>query len=300
MALDIMSRSLRRTSFFRVLSAILLVQLGVLILWRWALLGAISSGSWSLFIIATIGGKWATGTVARFLSLLACGGVTGWFIEQSALIQDLTDSSNRTERDEAGDLEDNAVGLPSDKASGNIPEAYRTVDASVYQSVLAMDDALDDDFETDSVEFLETPNRIGHLRQQQQEISRSTVKSILWAGLTVSFGSIAQCGLLGGLAQFVWSQLRKIDAARSVLANSRPQSNAGFRGMQIGGESRRACTICNGIHQLLRTFVGRFSDLAMSHVAAYYKSYQLAARDVATLVEDSGTCKFSTTTRSTF
>jgi hypothetical protein len=38
----------------------------------------------------------------------------------------------------------------------------------------------------------------------------------------------------------------------------------------------------------MRSFVRGHSDLAMNHVAAYYKGYQRAANDVAALIETSG------------
>ena len=48
--------------------------------------------------------------------------------------------------------------------------------------------------------------------QSSDHQSTSSVKSFLAAGCTVSFGSVAQCGLLGGLAQFLWSLVRNVDA----------------------------------------------------------------------------------------
>ena len=60
----------------------------------------------------------------------------------------------------------------------------------------------------------------------------STVKAFLFSGLGVSFGSVAKCGLVGGLAQFLWSQLRKIDTAQATLG--------GLRGMDIGGTDQSA------------------------------------------------------------
>jgi len=297
MALDILSRSLRRASFYRMLSLLLLIQLGVLLLWRWALLGAIGSGSWIILLIAAVGGKWATGTVARFLSLLACGGVTGWFIEQSALLDEVVGPVNGQRRDGQDDTDADSAAYTSG-GNNNIPDAYRTVDASVYQPVVAMDDGLDDDLEGEEDDnVFEAPGRNGSVRDHH-DVPRSTVKSILWSGVTVSFGSVAQCGLFGGLAQFVWSQLRKVEVARTVISDARQRVDSGFRGMQIGNESRRSWRMCNGINSMLRSFVNRFSDLAMSHVAAYYKSYQRAARDVAFLIEESGknlrpeTCSF--------
>jgi hypothetical protein len=300
MALDILSRSLRRASFYRVLSAILMVQLAVLILWRWALLGALGSGSWTVLIVAMVGGKWATGTVARLLSLLACGGITSWFAQQTALLRELqlespqsvSQTRSQAQGSQNGHVDDGGLGNP-DNADTDIPEAYRTVDASVYQSVLAMEDALDDDYELDDDEFMEAPSRREYARRESQNsnaaVTRSSVKSILFTGLRVSFGSIAQCGLVGGPAQFIWSQVRKAEAAQNVIAQARGDDSTGFQGMQIGSDDTSMITkLWNRINTMARGFVRGHSDLAMSHVAAYYKSYQKAARDVAILIDESG------------
>jgi hypothetical protein len=299
MALDILSRSLRRASFYRVLSAILMVQLAVLLLWRWALLGALGSGSWTVLIVAMVGGKWATGTVARLLSLLACGGITSWFAQQTALLRDLespeTQSTRASQSQARGSQEGDAA---NDGPETDIPEAYRTVDASVYQSVLAMEDVMDDDYDLDDDEFMEAPSRREYARRESQSsnaaVTRSSVKSILATGLRVSFGSVAQCGLVGGPAQFIWSQVRKVEAAQNVIAQARGDNGTAFQGMQIGSDDTSMITkLWNRINTVARGFVRGHSDLAMSHVAAYYKSYQKAARDVAILIDESGTFHFN-------
>jgi len=310
MALDILSRSLRRASFLRVLSAILLLQLGVVFWWRMALLAAIHhvtmNGGYHnvLVLVATIlGGKWATGTVTRFLTLLACGGVTGWFLDQSALLRELPSSSRSnpyTDEEETAIARAASAAISGtssngsgDDDNGDIPDAYQSVDASVYQSALDMDDALDDDY-LEQEELLESspgPRRsLDYSSTRQRQHPQSTVKSILWAGVSVSFGSLAQCGLLGGVAQFVWSQIRKVEAAQNAIAFQRQQR--GFQGMQIGPTGNRGglgAKLCWMLNHVARSFVSRYSDLAMSHVAAYYKSYYRAARDVAVLVKQSGT-----------
>jgi hypothetical protein len=108
----------------------------------------------------------------------------------------------------------------------------------------------------------------------------------LLKGLTISFGSVCKCGLLGGLAQFIWSQLRKIDTARARLG--------GFQGMSIGGgdssdDHQQLRHSLTKINLLAREFVRNNSDMAMSHVAAYQKPYHRAAQDVALLIDESGT-----------
>lgn len=288
MALDILSRSLRRASFYRVLTSLLVVQLGLVLWWRWAVLRALASGSAVMVVAALVAGRWATATLTRLLSLLATGGVTGWLDEQSHLLAELPVTAFAGDDNENDDYhydEEDENGPQSD-----IPEAYRTVDASVYQSVLDMDDALDDDDYEDEEELATTApsQREAARRASLPPIPRSTVKSLLLAGLTVSFGSVAQCALLGGVAQFVWSQVRKVEQAQTALAEAR-QGRQGLVAMPIG---RRQATLWSrlgtALSHLARGFVCRFSDLALAHVAVYYKSYQKAARDVTDLIEESG------------
>ena len=324
MALDIMSRSLRRASFYRVLSALLLVQLGLLLLWRQALLGSLSTSSSSLMLLLATwaAGKWATGTVTRILTLVASAGVLHWSVQQSArlTVEEQEQANNNTVLPGNG-IKLNGQGGVShrdeDDASSDdasIPEAYRTVDASVYQSVVVMDEEmLDDDYDDLEEEVVvgsapprssfminssagdRTGSAFSQQRQQQQQhshTSRTTVKTILWMGLTKNFGSIAHCGLLGGAAQFVWSQIRKIEFAQTILRDNSfsTGSSNDFQGMRIGDTNYNAAGLglTNKVLVLARGFVRNHSDLAMTHVAAYHKGYTRAARDVATVIEQSG------------
>lgn len=78
---------------------------------------------------------------------------------------------------------------------------------------------------------------------------------------------------------------------------------SGFRGMDIGAAGgvaeRRQWkqTVAfwwTKFDIAIRGFVRGHSDLAMSHVAAYFKGYHRAANDVAALIETSGTtCSIS-------
>lgn len=319
MALDIMSRSLRRASFYRVLSAILLVQLGLLLLWRQALLGSLSTSSSSLMLLLATwaAGKWATGTVTRILTLVASAGVLHWSIQQSTrlIVEEQEQVNSNIIQSGNGNTSYGQGGIAQhddDEASSedaSIPEAYRTVDASVYQSVVAMDEEmLDDDYddlEEEAVMETAPPrssfvitNTVGGRRdnsfsqQQHPHTSRTTVKTILWIGLTKNFGSIAHCGLLGGVAQFVWSQIRKIEFAQTILRDSTVSTGNtnNFQSMRVGDSSYNAAGLglTNKILVLARSFVRNHSDLAMTHVAAYHKGYARAARDVATVIEQSG------------
>ena len=79
--------------------------------------------------------------------------------------------------------------------------------------------------------------------------------------------------------------------------NSRSRRNSGFQGMEIsvngtGGNQRQwkqmLALYWRRLDVAIRKFVRSHSDLALSHVAAYFKSYQRAANDVAVLIETSG------------
>lgn len=312
MTLDILSRSLRRSSFYRIVSLLLVIQLFVIAWWRMALLAALRSHSIFLILLAVVGGKWATGTVARLLTLIASGGVSSWFAEQNALVEGLHQHQQEQQQQNSesnghdtylnGDYpndndemiefaalnsRNNHVTSTYRDDGGDIPEEYRTVDASIYKSALVPDEGMDDDFE-DEEENLSS-NQTSWIATatgtQRSTIRGSTVKQLLFSGLSISFGSVAKCGLLGGLAQFVWSQLRKIDTARATFRN--------LQGMSVGTTTNEQDNLLNRflLHSNIfsREFVRNNSDMAMSHVAAFQKSYQRAAQDVAILIDESGT-----------
>ena len=301
MTLDILSRSLRRSSFYRIVSLLLFVQLIVIAWWRWALLAALRSQSLWWILLAGVGGKWATGTVARLLSLIAAGGIHRWFAEQEALVQEQAPSLPVDDDDLEDDYNDDMIEMAIMTDNGgyskayvddpdDIPEAYRTVDASVYRSALPLDDGIDSDFEDepdDDGAVYASPQRSGSHPNHDSQDSPQTpmVKRLLVQGMTMSFGSVARCGLLGGVAQFIWSQIRKVDTARATFGT--------LRGMSIGHPQEENLSLWNRsmlkASVLARGFVRNNSDLAMSHVAAFSKSYQRAAQDVAILIDESGT-----------
>jgi len=191
-----------------------------------------------------------------------------------------------------------------------MPEAYRSADASAYRSVLQDEGMEDDDFEDeheDDDEAQQQSQQQSNYRRQRglfgsrshsnlssssnpRRHSRSTVKQFLMAGLTVNFGSVAKCGLLGGLAQFLWSQIRKIDHARAAFGGMQGMAIGGGTDNQEGSVSMQGCfnKIMLHINVMARDFVRNHSDMAMSYVADYQLSYTRAAQDVALLVDESG------------
>ena len=339
-ALDILSRSLRRKSFVRVASALMGVQFICVLLW-WSALrvvlsveifnedGVVTKFMHLLWLLsALVAGKWATGTVARLLGFIASGGVASWFAQQTVMIEEVRaremQQQQLTQQGNAGkdSTEYNPTGYASSYANARaklhaMPEAYRAADASVYASVMDFDDGLDDDYEEDERDggaasfsqqrrssFSLSSSTGGNVSGGMASLSNqsSTVKSFLITGCTISFGSVAQCGLLGGLAQFLWSVVRNMDAMGFFLQrrfSNSTSSSSGFRGMDISSDSPGAMSSPRWWKQTtaywwrrtdvaIRGFVRSHSDLAMSHVAAYFKSYQRAANDVIALIESSG------------
>ena len=259
-ALDIVSRSLRRQSLYRFVTVTMGVQFVVVLLWKGALFQALAISHTVLgkilVVLALLGGKWATGLVSRMLSLVASGGVTSWFAQQSILIDEMERMKESRKEEQAeeerrraassavNDSVDDAssqakmTGDPAADASAraaaraalhSMPEAYRAADASIYSPVIDFDEGIDDDFEDEDEEgmFVGGGSSSGGIggggsaRQMGARTSswtgggsggRSTVKSFVVSGATVSFGSVAQCGLLGGPAQFVWSVVRNADS----------------------------------------------------------------------------------------
>ena len=342
-SLDILSRSLKRKALYRILVIVITGQFGVVALWRLSLLAALRSGSFVWATIAFVGGKWATGTIARLLTLMACGGVSNWFAEQSALLEGMKQAKGRQEKtlqSQSRNRSSAEIGAPNDttetiefatlspkskksrrsrSATGprvqtedSMPEAYRIADASEYKS--AVNPGMDGDYESDDEDFNDEDDsgdeenyarflsddstrwrrrRDQHRRREIREARSSTVRQLLKSGLTVSFGSVTKCGLLGGPAQFVWSQIRKIDHARATFGGMRGTPVGST--MEGGSSSNRGRRGITSVHQFTkwintkaRHFVRNHSDLAMSYVADYQMSYTRAAREVAMLVDEAG------------
>ena len=326
--LDILSRSLRRKSFVRVASSLMAIQFLFVLLWWHALRIVLSveifveDGIVTKFMhtfwmaAALLAGKWATGIVARLLTLIASGGVSSWFAQQNAIIvQSHAREQSQSAQNDIGEKEIQSFEInettdktySSNKANAKaalhaMPEEYRSADAALY-ALPDFDDGVDDDYEEDDA-YDERGGRAQYnqvrgthdpssLSRSTSSHHASTVKAYLISGCTISFGSVAQCGLLGGLAQFLWSICRNMDAMGFFIRRRFSNGTVGFRGMDIGssGGTTWKQTVAFWWRKLdvaIRGFVRGHSDLAMSHVSAYYKGYQKAANDVAVLIESSG------------
>ncbi len=311
-ALDILSQSLKRKALYRMLVMVVLVQFGVIIIWRLSLLAALRSGSYAWTIISFGAGKWATGTVARLLTLIACGGVSTWFAEQTSLLESAQQmeqrGSDNGEADEDESEEEITFSNGHSATEDSMPEAYRMADASQYKSAFnpgmdgnyASDDEFSDDDSDEEANYggfsaHRPPNQLSARRQREEQQrrelrdARSTVRQLLKSGITVSFGSVTKCGLLGGFAQFVWSQIRKIDHARATLGGMRAMSVRGTERDNFDGDGEGIYhRITKVMNTIARDFVRTHSDMAMSYVADYQMSYTRAAREVAMLLDEAG------------
>lgn len=321
-SLDVLSRSLRRTSFVRALSILLLIQFAFTFLWWSALVTVLSSESmtasgsilltkvmhitWLLLIM--IAGNWATSIICHLLGYVAAGGVSAWFRAQQVSIMERLKLQQQQQEKRNDTATFNAEGMNEGQTvwqdDGNAEDgyddnAYQTADASVYATLSDFDEGLDDEYDDDE-DPAEGVQYYDHLHHpQQQHINKEeTVKSFLLVGCTIGFGSVAQCGLLSGVAQLFGTLVRIVDTTL-------PPPDE-FRGMAVSTtvnddtNAQRSRLIVSiqwkTTENAVRNFIRSHSDIAMSHVAVYFKSYQRAANDVANLIEISGKSLQYTTT----
>jgi len=187
----------------------------------------------------------------------------------------------------------------------SMPEAYRAVDASAYSLGIEFDEGMDDDYGDEDGILMDSTDSNGHGGGGQNgsrsstwgpsSNNTSTVKAFLKSAFGVSFGSIVHCALLGGVASCTWSMLNTIDWIMSSSLRLAPFRLGTFRGMRVGDDSDDNGSMSDRLLvkwqraiSLSRAFVRNHNDLALCHVAAYYKSYTRAANDVMVLVNTSG------------
>lgn len=301
-SLDILSRSFRCQSFYRVICILLMVQLGILLALR-RVLGLVITipypfDALSLSILVGVVGYWCVNVVIRFLGYLACGGVTAWFAQQESLIQDI----ERMRRREEGDDFD------EDEQDTAMPEAYRNVDASAYSIGIEFDEGMDDDFGDDAptisdiaglggTNAFSRDNDAGWNSSGNGTTFRSdgggNVKSFCKSAIGVSFGSIVHCAIVGGVANMAWDFLRTVEWIASLSSRFAPLRPGNFRGMAVGDASDgsvrdRLMAKWQWLISASRAFVRNRNDLALCHVAAYYKTYTRAANDVMSVIDVSG------------
>jgi hypothetical protein len=307
-SLDILSRSLRCQSFYRVIAILLILQLFILLGLRKALAHAIAMSNpfqvWWVFFV-TILGYWCVNVVIRFLGYLACGGVTAWFAQQGALIEDIERMRRREEGDGFDDLDP--------PANTTMPEAYRNVHASAYSMGIEFDEGMDDDFGDDDVvnTTISTITGMNGLNISSGESNTKwepnndngtsfrsdgagNVKSFCTSAIKTSFGSIVQCAIVGGFANLLWDFLRTVEWIASLSSRFAPLRPGNFQGMAVGADTNngslrdRFIAKWRWLIAASRAFVRNRNDLALCHVVAYYKGYNRAANDVMNVIDISG------------
>ena len=314
-SLDILSRSFRCQSFYRVIVILLTLQLGILLGLRKALEYAIAMPYpfhfWWVLFVGVIG-YWCVNVVIRVLGYLACGGVTAWFAQQGALIEDI---ERMRRREEGDDFDEDELDSTEVNANTMMPEAYRNVDSSAYSMGIEFDEGMDDDFGDDaptisSITGMNGRNASASSGENDSRYASTgtgtgtgttfrsdgggNVKSFCKSAIGISFGSIVHCAIAGGVANIAWDFLRTVEWIASLSSRFAPLRPGNFRGMTVGGDFSdgnlrdRLIAKWQRLISASRAFVRNRNDLALCHVAAYYKGYTRAANDVMTVIDVSG------------
>ena len=326
-ALDILSRSLRRAVFLRIIISTLLIQGFFLYkwitqFWKTLALDTMPLAKFLMVMLVVIGGWWMCCFLSRVLALIASGGIISWFANEKVILletekrqmesqhydNNYNQSSNEAHSDSASD--DFSVGYSSNNYLNNrngytynLQDAYRTTDASAYSSVRDYDDGIEDDFEQEE-EFGLKSNRgsssLGSSGISSNETNWTTntnVKAFLLSALTISVGSVIKDALLGTVAHYLHVYLRHIDGPNSqALLNEHEQAMRISTSMDnIHDSSSALYRFINKIHQILQnfhifahSFVKQYSEYGICHIAAYYKSHRKASTDVSSLLRICG------------
>eukprot|EP00814_Leptocylindrus_danicus_P009715 CAMPEP_0116045330 /NCGR_PEP_ID=MMETSP0321-20121206/27554_1 /TAXON_ID=163516 /ORGANISM="Leptocylindrus danicus var. danicus, Strain B650" /LENGTH=772 /DNA_ID=CAMNT_0003526643 /DNA_START=8 /DNA_END=2326 /DNA_ORIENTATION=+ len=276
MALDILSRSLKRSSIYRLILGSLLVQFFLVILWRSSLFAAIESPGMMGAILtpmSLIGGWWATGVVARILALIVSAGINSWLSKQSVIVEQIAANA-----ESAGDMDEHPS-FESFRAPRN---------SSAYRPINLLDE-FDEEEEDEENDFI-LPVQLRDTDGSRPNDSPNSLRPVLFSAMTISFGSVAQCGFVGGIAQLMRSFIRRCEEFCQATESRR--SGGEFRGMRIGdNDSQRSPNVFpfySKLHFYADAFVRSHSDLGLSHVAAYFKTYRRASADVSDIIYSSG------------
>jgi hypothetical protein len=306
-SLDVLSRSMKCQSFYRVVVFVILLQLGVILLIQRAIASVMYLEGivqqMALLVLGVVG-YWVTGICMKLLSYLAYGGITAWFVQQSALVHEMERMKQRrneqnltNELNEQRNGDNSMLSRDQDNMYANVmPEAYRNTDASAYSLGIEFDEGIDDDYDDEmfslNVHRHENSNNGDWMSTHNSTL---TIRAFLKSALTVSFGSIVQCALLGGVANFVWSLLRMWESFTASQLRYESLGQETFQEMDIerhrdDGLNLRQSLFTSWQKFIVasKSFVTNHNDLALAHVGAYYKSYTRAANDVMSLIITSG------------
>ena len=229
-------------------------------------------------LLAFLGaGFWTTAVIRRIVGLVASCIVYAWFERQGILVGKLAQSSPAA----------------SDDGYSN----FRVVNRTGYSQVGDDDD--DDDGDGDDVGYGSNgdgtptdgngPNSLAPPSPSSSPSNLPTVQSFVVQALTVSFGSVVKCAMLGGMAQFCWGIVRYLDSVENLRQRRKRGGGyvGGFNSMNIGETSTTTNSSTLKICTILKAFVRSYNDFGLAHCAAYCKSYRRAALDVYDLIEES-------------
>lgn len=293
-SLDILSRSLRCQSFYRLIYILLLLQC-------WIVLQFVTSfrvtlrrgGGFISFMLVFVGAKWSTDIIVRLLGFVASGGVSIWFAQQSLLIEQMEMMKEQQQHQQQQQMSatstTGSTGLSSTSSSGgggggksingskdeddgyhdgridsmrlgwlgdtNMPEAYRTVDANTYSSVIDFDEGMDDDYEDDGGDLTDSySNSMNHRRN---------------AAAAGGGGGSDGIGKLGG-----------VGVTGSSSSSSRVKMNSRMPNVEwTGGGSGSGSTVKSFIFSALTTSLGSIVQVSLLGGIAQIIWYGLRSMD---------------------
>jgi len=191
---------------------------------------------------------WVTATIRRVIGLVSCCGVYSWFEKQGNVVDELQLHAMDEEEDDGTNFR--MVSRPSN-GYGQIGGDDDSSDPSTLSAPSTPS--------TPTTRGLQHTGLRGHLLQ----------------ALSVSFGSVCKCAVMGALGQAAWQLIRSLEAIETM------RMRRGFKRMNVGEPSSNS----NLTYPYLRSFVRAHNDYGLAHCAAYCKSYKRAALDVADLIE---------------
>ncbi|GMI06655.1 hypothetical protein TrVE_jg922 [Triparma verrucosa] len=209
---------------------------------------------------------WSCAVLRRIVGVVAACGVYRWFDRQGVRIGRITET-NKDDFEEEGFV----------VKVGN--RGYAKVD--------------DSDGDSDSDGDTAASEGDGATLLAEETITDHVIQAV-----TVSFGSVAKCAFLGGIAQGLWSVTRYLDKI-ALFRSKRERVGfaSGFTTMAISGSPNAAQ---NKIHNFSKMFVRSYNDYGLAHCAAYCKSYRRASMDVYDLLESSKMDRVLAGDRSTY
>jgi len=285
-------------------------------------------------------GKWTCSIIIRQLGFISSGCIISWFLQMN----EVAEQQKLIEQQEEQNIQNNN---DSDSASDDYNVGYNIYNYKenpYYPKTLLRHEDDDDDvhhYNNNGLEMTISPEQQQHetdLYSSFAPISslvssyhshaqnkndhnnmhhwsnNYTLPSLIASSWTISFGSIAQCALLGWITQFIWSCVRKLERLSCIRSIQRRSDITQFNNrrllsdnnddedeeyeddeefiMQVNNVDYYNEIIGNAwykMHYYIYTYIlSKYSDLGLCHVAAYYKCYTRSAQDAMNVMHASG------------